>query len=304
MIKQPREATVMVAGVARNCGKTLEADVLRLESALKSFKRVQWFIVESDSSDDTLGTLASLSNSAREFDYCTLGKLKPSFPLRTERLAICRNRYLEELETEKYKSVDFLIVADLDGVNSKISATGIESSWKLSDWDACFPNQSSGYFDIWALRHHLWSPNDCWEALEFLNSISSHSEKNALASTYSRMIRIPQETPPIIVESAFGGLGIYQRAAVQGLRYSGRSEQTGRIICEHVPFHLAMGQKAKKLLINPAMINNDFTRDTSRMEVVGHLKSVALSVIASFRRHFGVFQSQSARRLRRSHPIN
>ena len=37
------------------------------------------------------------------------------------------------------------------------------SCWQYQNWDVFTANTSDIYYDIWALRHNNWSPNDCWQ---------------------------------------------------------------------------------------------------------------------------------------------
>ena len=141
-----------------------------IDKSFSGFKK-SWFIVESDSNDETLEKLSSIKG-VENFNFKSLGKLEDKFPKRTERIAYCRNYYLQELENnEKFKNVDFLATVDLDGVNNLLTNDAVKSCWQMNnEWDVCSANQSGPYYDIWALRHKKWSPNDCWkEARELLN---------------------------------------------------------------------------------------------------------------------------------------
>ena len=161
-----------------------------------------------------------------------------------------------------YAEVDYLVVADMDGVNNKLTPEAVHSCWDIQDdWNACFANQSKRYYDLWALRHPLWSPNDCFAQRNFYKS-HGHKALAFLASVYARMLDIPQDAAPIEVDSAFGGLGIYQRSLITDCNYIGISE-TGGETCEHVAFNLAMKSKGAKLYINPKMVNNDYNEHSN-----------------------------------------
>ena len=94
-------------------------------------------------------------------------------------MARARNVYLEELLTNTaYSKFNYVVVADFNNLNNLINAEAIESCFKRDDWDVCCANQDGPYYDIWALRHHLWSPNDCWQELEFLRKYISYPERS------------------------------------------------------------------------------------------------------------------------------
>ena len=52
-----RKINMLVAGVARNCQRTLKDDIKRLVSALSFVEEVHWLIIESDSTDSTVECL-------------------------------------------------------------------------------------------------------------------------------------------------------------------------------------------------------------------------------------------------------
>ena len=256
-------SVILIVGLARNCETVIRPEIEAITRSFSGFAATKWLVVESDSDDGTLDVLEDL-RSGTGFDYITLGRLRDSLPSRTERIARCRNAYLDALENDsRYADIDFVAVADLDGVNAELTPASVRSCWEMAeDWDACFANQNGPYYDIWALRHLLWSPNDCWAQSEFLQAHGLGHGKAIAASVYSRMITISRDSMPITVESAFGGLGIYRRHLFDGCQYAGIRADGGEI-CEHVVIHAEMRRKGAQLLINPRLINsgfNDFSR--------------------------------------------
>jgi len=245
----------LIVGLARNCEDVIEREVLEISSAFSKAKTLNLLIIESDSYYRTVTTLEKLSEN-NDFEFITLENLRNQYPKRTERIAICRNRYLEELRTRKeYKYIDYVVVADLDGVNSELTAIAVESCWKLSeDWDACFANQSKAYYDIWAVRHKRWCPNDCWQTYNFLYSNGVSKFSALQAAVHSRMISISNDKDPIEVDSAFGGLGIYKKSAISLGTYVGMDDNNEEF-SEHVYLHKVMCDKGMRLYIVPSLIN-------------------------------------------------
>ena len=88
------ESSIVVVGTARNCAQWIAGTIADLQEALSGFRRVQWLIVESDSDDDTPAQLQALSRRIGQFEVRHLGMVRTRLPLRTERLAYCRNTYL------------------------------------------------------------------------------------------------------------------------------------------------------------------------------------------------------------------
>lgn len=254
----PYDNEIVITGIVRNVAGTFLEDYLRLTMAFKNFRSVKWFLVESDSEDNTLNVLKSTSDLNSNFSWCTLGKLEKQMRSRAERLAIARNRYVVELQKDDYISANIIVVADFNGLSNLINEEAILSCWKLHNWSACTANQSGRYYDIWALRHPLWSPNDCWKQYEFFNQYSKFPELTLFSAVHSRMIKIPSDSDWIEVESAFGGLAVYDASVFKYAKYSGHDSK-GEETCEHVKFNQLINKEGGKIFINPRMINTKYT---------------------------------------------
>ncbi len=257
------DASVLIVGLARNCERTLEVDFGRLDAALASARKRRFLVVESDSTDATVDVLKRMARRHEHFRYVLLGTLADRYPKRTERLAHCRNHYIDMIQAlPEYRDVTFVAMADMDGVNTHIDEAAVRSCWERSDWDVCAANQAGPYYDIWALRHPVWSPNDCWQQMRFLDESGGNHFRAMYASVFSRMVTIPPHADWIEVDSAFGGLAIYRRDALNDARYVGLSAD-GTELCEHVAFHADIRARGGRVFINPALINaavNDYAK--------------------------------------------
>lgn len=260
-------SNMLIVGLVRNSNKTLKRQVEIISNAFSAAKSTNWLVIESDSNDDTLQELDEL-NEKFNFDYITLGKLREKYPKRTERLAKCRNRYLKEIrKNPKYKSIDYIVIVDLDGINIKLKKEAIDACWKTEvEWDACFANQTKYYYDIWALRHDEWCPGDCFAQERFLRTFNYDDFFNRYSSTYSKMITIPKSADPIRVKSAFGGLGIYKKEILEVGNYRGINLD-GYQICEHVYLHCKF-LKEKKLFIIPSLINGGLNEHSRKRKLI------------------------------------
>jgi glycosyltransferase involved in cell wall biosynthesis len=255
----------LVVGLARNCGSSLEHEIITLSSSIKSKKPLHWLVIESDSTDDTINHLISLSDKIDNFKFHSLGNLLPNHPKRTERIAYCRNHYIEIIKTdETYKEIDYIVVADLDGVNNELTQSRFESCWTRDDWDMCSANQNGPYYDIWALRHAIWNPGDCWEQYKFYTKYRRDKIKNLYASVHSKMIEIPPTSEWIKVESSFGGLSIYKKDLFVKGKYVGLTENQEEV-CEHVSFNKHLCMLGARMFINPMLINTSITEHTAKI---------------------------------------
>ena len=265
---------ILITGLIRNGENTIHSEVMSLKNAFDDFLEIHWLIIESDSIDKTSLKLKELSESIDLFRFYSLGGLSERMPLRTQRLAFCRNIYLDEIRGNPlYSDFEYVVVADLDGVNNLLTREGVRSCFQSNICDVCTANQRGNYYDIWALRHSVWCPGDCWEAFRYLNqfSLSAQDAANQLhASVYSKMIVIPENFNWVEVESAFGGMAIYKRNALlaSNSQYIGLN-QDGLEVAEHVSLHLDMTQRKYKIFINPSLINTDYTEHSIRFKAKG-----------------------------------
>ncbi len=257
-----QDQVILVVGLVRNGSKFLPSQIARIAEAIGEVKRLKWFLVESDSNDNTVSVLKALSERLEFFYYRSLGRLRDVYALRTERIAFCRNIYVDELRRNPlYCDVDYVVVADLDGLNNALTPSSFSSCWLRSDWDVCTANQFGPYYDIWALRHPLWSPNDCWESNDFLNEVSKKLSGNLEAAVFSRMIIVDPAADWIEVESAFGGFAVYKKEAMMSGVYVGLNA-SGKEVCEHVYFHEMLRRNGFRIFINPRLINATVTEHT------------------------------------------
>jgi len=273
MRKPLKESNILIVGLARDCERVIRSEVQKIDDAFSSAKSVKWLIIESDSSDSTTAVLKSMSEKL-SLCYVSLGRLRDRLSKRTERIAECRNRYIEEIgKNDDYALIDFVVVADLDGVNCNLTSESVISCWKMEeDWDACFANQSEAYYDVWALRHETWSPNDCWATHKFLVQHGINHFDALNASVYSRMIKIKEANKPIKVKSAFGGMGIYKKYLFEGSTYFGLTVD-GCEICEHVSFHESLHAQGRALYINPKFINCGWNEHNKNIKLGAKVKS-------------------------------
>jgi len=249
----------MVVGAIRNGERVISKEIKNILNVLKPLGDVYFYVVESDSQDSTVTVLQDMSSTVENFDFVSLGNLEREIPNRIERLIFCRNVYLDKIKTDpKYKDVDFVIVADLDGVNNKLSTSAIETSINLNtDWAGLFANQSHRYYDLLALRHEYWCPHNVFEEYLWLKNFMPPGRAKSLA-IYRRMIKIQRNFPLIPVMSAFGGFAIYKRQYFVSSSYS-REERDNPSDIDHVILNRRIIENGGSLFINPRLINASWT---------------------------------------------
>lgn len=271
---------VLIVGLVRNCEPSLESEVETLRASFEDFKNVSFFLVESDSTDGSLEALRELATRIPNFQFLSLGNLRQSIPDRIERIAHCRNAYLDYVRTTS-KQFDYVVVADLDGVNNLLTKEKVATCWKFDGWSACTANQSGPYYDIYALRAPGWSEMDCWNEARSLYASGMNPVKSWVKAIREKQRIIPKSEDWIEVTSAFGGLAIYKTEAFLEGKYQTFSGDELNV-SEHVPFNLKLTATGHRIFINPKLTNfdfnehNDFSRLSRRLKMsLKYLLSIA-----------------------------
>jgi hypothetical protein len=253
MQKKPfQESSVLICGTARNVESKLHSYLLQMTNCFSGFKSVSFLVVESFSSDKTVEVLRSLKNSEKNFDYFTDETVDIEEARRTVRIASARSS-IQQWVRQQDSRFDYIVMADMDGVNNDLTRKAIESCWLSNEWDVVTASQPFKYYDLWALRAKGWCERDCWEEYEELRLIYSERKAKRLAIT-SKMKGLARKSPWIDVDSAFGGLAIYVPEAFLSGTYSG-IDSRGHQVCEHVPFHQTIKNCGYRIFINPDLVN-------------------------------------------------
>jgi glycosyltransferase involved in cell wall biosynthesis len=257
MLKHFSQSNILIAGPARNIAQFVAQDIEALLNACNHFKSVKVLVIESDSSDDTLLVLDRLKQAHKQFHYISHGSLAKKMSKRTDRLAYARNCVIDEVRNNlEYANIDFIAMADLDGINRDITSEKIERCWSLKDpWDVITANQPDRYYDIWTLRHPDWSPGDCLVQRSRLEKIMGKDAANNLA-VKAKQVSLDPSWGMIEVDSAFGGLGIYKKEAFISGRYIGLDAR-GNEVSDHISFHKDLKNAGYRIYINCALVNSN-----------------------------------------------
>ena len=265
---------IIFAGAVQNSSKHLPSVLKNLDNISKLASEVGYIFIENDSVDTTKTDLRAWGSNKSNFNLVSLDGLS-QIPVRTVRLEIVRNTYLELIKTDsKLRNFDFVVILDMDEVNShQIDIKNFSNSLSfLHDSNsraAAFANQQGGYYDLWALRSNELCPVDVWQ--EVLDYAHAHkvSDEEAFSKTFAkRIVNLESYKEPIEVDSAFGGLGIYKMkfildnvnpylgSKIKVLRNDDEQLQVLRTqICEHVHFHDGIRAQGGSLFIFPSLIN-------------------------------------------------
>jgi hypothetical protein len=246
------------AGVARNCERFLPWALATIGELAQQYERSDFVFAVSDSKDNSFNILREWL-AGKAGIALDLGNLEPRMPKRTWRIAKARDACLEFIRACHWASYDELVMCDLDDVlTDPVDAEGFAGAraW-LQAGDgraAAFPSAAPVYYDIWALRHQNWCPNDCWHAI-WGRSASEPLMAAKIREVHARQLALPIWMQAIPVRSAFGGMAIYKMKHLDSNIYSdvtsagqeGNWEQ-----CEHVHFNSQLADRGLELAIVPA----------------------------------------------------
>jgi glycosyltransferase involved in cell wall biosynthesis len=270
---------ILIVGTIRNGSKTINRDIRKIITALEPIGEISVFVVESDSTDDTVEFLRKYSENDARVRYVSLGNLRLEIPDRIERLRYCRNRYVDEIRNNPiYAQCELIIIADLDGINTKLETNRIKIALAFDGkWDVLTANQKGPYYDILALRHSIWSPNNCEIESKWYEQFYSR-DKAWDRSTLKKMIQIPENMEPIEVDSAFGGFAMYKRWVLERCDYTKDSDIADSEI-DHVTLHRKAKLHGANIYIHPFLINSGFTpHSLESLTLVRFLKSLARKI--------------------------
>jgi len=264
---------VIIAGTISNVSRTIKRELIRVSEALDGHSIVEIILIESDSTDNTIDVVSSVENQFKNINLISLGDLRHQLPDRISRIRFCRQKYVERIrKIMEVESIDYVVVVDLDGMNNLISSPAIASCFTRSDWSGVLANQTGGYYDLLALRHETWCPSDI---LEDLKKLKSHLEplntnpwnlyrrlirrfeydRMRREAIYSKMIKLPRNSPWVEVDSGFGGFAIYQARVFDTCDYALQDDRL-KGSSEHVALSMQIRKSGGHIFVNPDLINN------------------------------------------------
>lgn len=217
------------------------------------------YIVESDSSDNTINTLEYCSNNISNFKYKSCGELKNKLKLRLERICYCRNLYLDFIKKYYNKEEYLLLIVDFDNVSHEFSLDNITSDiikYKAKESFCFTANQSHYYYDLWALRHAILMPCDCWKLFRQMKASGFSKSFSLRFSVLSKHFNLSSKSKQIIpVDCAFGGAAIYTLPLPLESKYVGVDDDGNEII-DHLSFINTLKDKGFKVYIHSQFISN------------------------------------------------
>ena len=286
-INNHKKLRVVFAGCARDCEPYLQKSLDNIKFYSSLFKESYQVVVENGSKDQTREIL---KKNQSQNEYYLFEDHLNELPIRGLRLEKARNIIIEKIKSDsRLSKCDLLIVLDLDGsgnyrINEKHLYQSLDFLFSKKKIGAVFANQLGTYYDMWTLRDDKYCKNDFW--VEVLQNITKEKKsKEKITSDMLENVKkkyIDKKTfsfdtnlPPIKVNSAFGGFGIYKMQNVLNNKRNYEGTQSIDLSfmdsdnfklkfqkCEHVNFNLGLVDQNLELFILPYLINREYLEVT------------------------------------------
>jgi hypothetical protein len=248
-----KKYNVIFVGTVRSVEKYMKRALENVDTCGKKFNDYAVIIYENDSSDKTREILQE--NKKDNYHYIFEDNITES--RRTMRIANGRNQILDKIkEINENQYYNYMIVVDMDDINdSGTFVDTIDTCFKYdpNQWDVLTGNQTTNYYDLWALRKKGIIEGDFWGEV---NKIEEEDKKKEYTDTLFPTVF--EKNYLTDMDSAFGGIAIYKLSSIpENCRYVGFHNENNKQgypadseQCEHVEFNECIKKNGGKLYIN------------------------------------------------------
>lgn len=240
----------VIVGIARNAMPHLANTLELVDEVHRGFNSCRLYVYENDSTDDTAKVLDAYAATRpwATVEHETLGVCdgRGFEKERTRRLAACRTK-CQEWVRQNAAATTWTIVLDMDphhgfsvdglfnsigwlstlASQPSVATPGAMASFSLYGVQNGSGGKDIAGYDSWAARLNWW-----------------HDRRDEVGFAWFSTLLPPVGSPPIWMNSAFGGLCVYMTRAYLAGQYDGED-------CEHVPFHRSLRRAGYQLYLNP-----------------------------------------------------
>ena len=243
---EARRQKLAIVSICRD-GMPYLANTLRLVDELAGLWRdCAYYVFENDSTDETAAVLDDFAiRQWGTVEHDTLGgeDSRGFEPERTVRLAKCRTR-CQEWVRKHAADAGYVMVLDTDP-HGGFSVDGVLNSlgWFCEMMGESFHRREPGAMASYSLFLRKEAGGIGVAAYDAWAARLNHWEDDRNMQWF-HLLTPPVGSPPIPMNSAFGGLCLYRREAYLAGVYEGGD-------CEHVSHHRAMQRAGYQLFLNP-----------------------------------------------------
>lgn len=245
---EARRQKLAIVSICRSAMPWLKNTLTLVDELAGLWRDCAYYVYENDSADETAAVLDDFAIRqwvTVEHDMLGGEDARGFEPERTHRLAKCRTRCQEWVRSHA-ADAGYVLVLDTDP-HGGFSTDGILNSlgWFCQMMGESFHRREPGAM----ASHSLYirpegkpgeygvAAYDAWAArLNWFEDRRDHA--------WFHLLLPPVGSPPIPMNSAFGGACLYRREAFLAGRYEGGD-------CEHVAFHRSMKAAGYQLFLNP-----------------------------------------------------
>ncbi len=240
------QSDAVIVAIARNAMPAIGNTMLLSAEVARGFKSCRMFVFENDSEDETATLLDAVAADHGDWftvRHETLGGIdaRGFEPERTVRLAYCRQQCLEWVRLNA-ADAPWTIVLDTDPAGG-FSVDGVFNSvyriaermagncplrpGGMASYSLWRVPQGIAHYDAWAARANWW-----------------RDRRDEIGFQWFSAFFPPVGSPPVAMNSAFGGLAVYRTEAFLSGGYTGED-------CEHVTHHKRMHEAGYQMYLNP-----------------------------------------------------
>ena len=248
-------STVSICSIVRDCQKNLKRNIQKIEKLRSCFLNSEVVIFENDSKDRTVEILENWNKNSPNILFKSEKFLTKTIPdnaeggnpyyskHRIERMSFYRNKYMEILNNNLFKR-DYVIIIDLDIADFTIQ--GIANSFGVNQEWSCITSNGTSLSRTLKKQYH-----DTYALLE-KGYASFPIDETTIKNNRKIFSFLKKGMPLFAVDSAFGGLAIYDWNFLKGKYYSciKNDDERVQVLCEHVSLNR---QLEGNIFINPEM---------------------------------------------------
>jgi hypothetical protein len=273
---------VSICSIVRDCQKNLKHNIRKIEAVRKCFMDSEVVIFENDSRDLTKEIIEDWSQRSQNIIFRSEKFQNRTIPERTSganpyfskqrigKMSFYRNKYLEIINSNSFKR-DFVIIIDLDISDFKID--GIAHSFGADQEWSCITSNGTSLSRTFRTQYH-----DTYALVEKGSVLLPMNEK-MIRENRKKFSFLRKGMPLFSVDSAFGGLAIYDWSLLKDKYYSCilNDDKKVEVLCEHVSLNRQLGGN---IFINPNMkvkyrsVTISFIIDQLKKEYKGYSKNI------------------------------